>query len=327
MNQKPVLAALVATVGLLIASAPAAIAADRTVTGLITVSGKPLAAGRIIYHFCDGQFVGAGVTDGSYTVNRVPVGVLKVTFEGDGVPERFTSPDSSPFCVVVRHCTNTINFCLPSVRPVELAPGEIAEFFYGNDFDHDRWRISESTEQTQFQVQDGALVTTVAPSFKGVAVCMQHVEELTGDFEVRCDLQVLESPVIEKGWINLELVLIGADGQFHSMMGLDRDLGSRFSALYMPSRAAVAAASTRKYTFVSVKQTGTKGTLCLRRIGTEVIVGIIRDGEFVETKRLDCDATPMRLRTQCFMRERMPGPTRFRFDNLRIRPLPVTQAQ
>jgi hypothetical protein len=210
---------------------------------------------------------------------------------------------------------------LLSFRPGsgELGASEVVEVFRDNVVDRGRWRVSKSTPQVKIVIEDEALVTTVDPSFQGVAVLMDHLGDLTGDFEVRCDLEVLESPVIQAGWINLELVLIGADGQFHSMMGLDRNGGSRFSALYMPSAAADKL--TRKYTFVPVEQKGTNGTLCLQRIGTEIIVGIIREEKLVEIKRFACDTTPMRLRSQCFMREAMPGPTKFRFDNFKIRPL------
>ena len=126
---------------------PPATAADGTVCGQITVGDEPLVEGRILFHFCDNQFVGTTVTDGRFTVNRVPVGVLKVTFEGGDVPQKFSSGESTPFCIQVRQCVNTFNFSLPSDRP-KLAPGEIAEFFDGDTFDHDRWTISESTDQT-----------------------------------------------------------------------------------------------------------------------------------------------------------------------------------
>lgn len=201
----------------------------------------------------------------------------------------------------------------------ELAADEVVQAFRDNVVDRDRWRVSKTTPQVKVEIDDETLLTTVDPSFQGVAVLMDHLGDLTGDFEVRCDLEVLESPLIKEGWINLELVLIGADGQFHSMMGLDRDGGSRFSALYMPSAAADKV--TRKQVFVPVVQKGTKGTLCLRRIGSEILVGTIREDKLVEIKRYPCDTTPMRLRSQCYMKEAMPTLTKFRFDNFKIRRL------
>ena len=208
-----------------------------------------------------------------------------------------------------------------SFRPgsAELVADEVVQAFRDNVVDPAHWRLSKSTPQVKVEIEDEALVTTVDPSFQGVAVLMDNLGDLTGDFEVRCDLEVLESPAIKSGWINLELVLFGADGQFHSMMGLDPNDGSRFSALFMPSAAADKA--NRQQIFVSVVQKGTKGTLCLQRIGAEILVGHIHEDKFVEIKRLPCFTTPMRLRSQCFMRDAMPTPTKFRFDNFKIRRL------
>lgn len=287
-------------------------AEDAKVHGVIKLAGKPLTKGRIAFHYENGQFVGSQIQDGKYSVGRIPVGKRQVTLSGNAMPSSFTEAKTTPLILDVKPGANRFDFDV-------IDEARVSESFDGDEFDQSRWQIEKSTPDTQIRVRDEALVVSVAPEFKGVAVCMQHKRELTGDIEVRCDLEVLDSPKIVKGWINLELVLIGADGQFHSMIGLDSNDASRFSALYMPS--LLAQSSKRKYRFVSVKQTGTKATLCIRRIGTEMFVGVIRDGKFVETKRFDCDASPLRLRMQCFMREAMPGATRFRIDNLRIRTL------
>lgn len=308
---------LVVSTGLLtaVSSADAAIG---SVSGHVTVGGEPLLEGRIFYHYCDGQFVGSRIKDGRYTLNTVPLGVFKITVEGERIPRKFQAESSTPLSVQLGHRHSRFDIKLPSDRP-SVVPGDIAEFFDANSIDENLWRISQSTDTTQFQLKDESLVTSVDASFQGVAICMNHLGELTGDFEARVDLDLLDAPEFDQAWINLELVLIGADGQFHSMMGLDAGGGSRFSALYMPYQ--VGRQKQRKYTFVSEPQSSKSATLCLRRIGSEVIVGTIHDEKFVEIKRLVCDTTPMRLRTQCFMRESMPGPTKFRFDNLRIRPL------
>ena len=105
------LAVVVATCGLLLASAPAAMADDAKVNGSITVGGAPLAAGKVTFHL-DDQFVGSKVKDGKYTVNRVPVGKYKVTIEGKGVPAKFTSDDITPLRVEVKEGTNTFDFDL-----------------------------------------------------------------------------------------------------------------------------------------------------------------------------------------------------------------------
>jgi hypothetical protein len=106
-----VLAAVVATCGLVLASAPAAIAADGTVDGRVTVRGKPF-TGKIAFHL-DDQFVGSKVNDeGKYKVKRVMVGKYKVTIEGKGVPEKFTTEDITPLTVEVKEGVNTFDFDL-----------------------------------------------------------------------------------------------------------------------------------------------------------------------------------------------------------------------
>jgi hypothetical protein len=86
----------------LLLSTSHASANDGKVSGTITVAGKPLAAGRIFLHLEDGQFVGAKVKDGKYTVNRVPVGTRKVSVEGKGVPKKYASEDTSGLTLEVK---------------------------------------------------------------------------------------------------------------------------------------------------------------------------------------------------------------------------------
>jgi hypothetical protein len=79
----------------LLFSPPLATAGDGKVTGTITVNGKPLAAGKVIFHLDDGEFVGAKVKDGAYKIGRVPEGTRKITIEGKGVPAKYASEDTS----------------------------------------------------------------------------------------------------------------------------------------------------------------------------------------------------------------------------------------
>ena len=104
-----VLAAVVATCGLFLSSTPAAMAADGKVTGTVNVGGTPLAAGKVTFHLED-QFIGSKIKDGKYTVNRAPVGTYRVTFEGKGVPAKFTSDDNSPLRVEVKDGINEFVF-------------------------------------------------------------------------------------------------------------------------------------------------------------------------------------------------------------------------
>jgi hypothetical protein len=92
----------VACLALLIAT-PVARAADGKISGRITVAGKPLEAGRIIFHLEDGEFVGAKVNkDGTYMVSRVPTGTRKVTIEGKGVPVKYASENTSGLTLEVK---------------------------------------------------------------------------------------------------------------------------------------------------------------------------------------------------------------------------------
>jgi hypothetical protein len=97
---------LAACLALLISTSVAS-AGDGKVAGKITIEGKPLGAGRIFFHLPNGQFVGAKITDGSYTVSRVPVGTRKVTVEGKGVPAKYASETTSGLTLDVKEGTAT----------------------------------------------------------------------------------------------------------------------------------------------------------------------------------------------------------------------------
>ena len=106
------LAAVVVTGGWLLAADPAATRpADAKVTGLITLNGMPI-TGKVTFHR-DDQFVGSKVKDdGTFQVNRVVVGRYKVTLEGKGVPEKFTSEDITQLRVEVTEGVNKFDFHL-----------------------------------------------------------------------------------------------------------------------------------------------------------------------------------------------------------------------
>ena len=93
-------------------SAPAADAGDGQVSGLVTVDGAPLAAGRVIFHLDGGQFVGSAVKDGKYAVDRVPAGARRVTIEGAGVPPKYTGTDTTPLTADVKAGKATLNWAV-----------------------------------------------------------------------------------------------------------------------------------------------------------------------------------------------------------------------
>jgi hypothetical protein len=94
---------------------PRAIADDVTapVRGTITVDGKPLAAARIFFVLADDQFVGAKVKDdGTYKVDRVPVGRHTVSIEFKGARAAYSN--ESVLRVEVKNGENVLDFALTS---------------------------------------------------------------------------------------------------------------------------------------------------------------------------------------------------------------------
>jgi hypothetical protein len=87
-------------------------AKDGKVSGTVVIDGAPLAAGRIFYHLANGQFVGAKVKDGKYTVDRVPVGKRAISVEGAGVPAKYSSEDTSGLVLEVKAGSSTHDISL-----------------------------------------------------------------------------------------------------------------------------------------------------------------------------------------------------------------------
>ena len=91
------------------------LAADKgkaSVQGKITVFGKPLANGKVWFHPAKGKPVGAVVKNGAYSAAGVPVGDLRVTVEGKGVPRRYSSAEKSPLKVSAQEGNNTYDLFL-----------------------------------------------------------------------------------------------------------------------------------------------------------------------------------------------------------------------
>src|SRR5258708_4848366 len=64
-------------------------AADGKVEGRVTLKGQPVAAGKIMFHLDKGQFVGSNIKGGDYQIDRVPIGIRRITIEGKGVPAKY----------------------------------------------------------------------------------------------------------------------------------------------------------------------------------------------------------------------------------------------
>ena len=89
-----------------------ALAAEGKTSGRITLDGKPLAAGKITLHRADGQFVGAKIKDGLYSLDRVPAGDYSVAIEGPGVPKKYGSEETSALTYTARDEGGTFDIVL-----------------------------------------------------------------------------------------------------------------------------------------------------------------------------------------------------------------------
>jgi hypothetical protein len=105
---------LASTVVVFVALACAARAADPetgTVEGKVTLNGKPLAKGKVIFHLKDGNAITADLKDdGSYMAKDVPTGTLPVSIQGEGVPKKFTDRKTTPLTVEVKPGKSTADF-------------------------------------------------------------------------------------------------------------------------------------------------------------------------------------------------------------------------
>lgn len=99
-----------------LAAGPNAALSDEAVTvkGTVTLDGKPLPGGRIIFHLGADQFVGAKIKDGAFKLDRAPAGTHKVTVESPGLPARYTSEEQSALRVEVKKGANELTFYLKS---------------------------------------------------------------------------------------------------------------------------------------------------------------------------------------------------------------------
>jgi hypothetical protein len=81
----------------------AAHAADTgSVEGKITIDGNPVAKGKVAFHPARGKAVEVKIAaDGTYNAKKVPVGEVKITVKGPGVPKKFESVNTSGLTLTV----------------------------------------------------------------------------------------------------------------------------------------------------------------------------------------------------------------------------------
>src|SRR5262245_2623249 len=83
------------------------------VAGTVTLDGQPVAGGKITFYLTGDEFVGAKLRDGRYKLTRLPAGTWRVGIEGEGVPAKYASEETTALIVQVRGgVSNTFNIDL-----------------------------------------------------------------------------------------------------------------------------------------------------------------------------------------------------------------------
>ena len=83
-----------------------------TVSGTVTLNGKPVSGGKITFHLTGDEFVGAKLRDGRYKLTRLPAGRCRVVIEGEGIPAKFASEETTGLTVEVREGGGVFDFDL-----------------------------------------------------------------------------------------------------------------------------------------------------------------------------------------------------------------------
>jgi hypothetical protein len=91
-----------------------------SVTGKVLLDGRPLAGQKIIFHLGDDQFAGTKTkADGTFKVDRLPLGAHKITVEAmvkgrSVLPARYSSEDVSQLRFEVKKGENRFDLQLSS---------------------------------------------------------------------------------------------------------------------------------------------------------------------------------------------------------------------
>jgi hypothetical protein len=83
-----------------------------TVKGIVTLNGKPVEKGKVTFHPESGKGIEAGIQLGEYSATDVPVGTLRVTIYGVGLPKKFGIKDQTPLTVEMKKGENRMDFDL-----------------------------------------------------------------------------------------------------------------------------------------------------------------------------------------------------------------------
>jgi hypothetical protein len=95
------------------------------VQGTVKVDGKPLAKGKVTFTGEDSKAHTGDVTDGFYSLERLPTGLYAVTVSGTGVPAKFGDAKTSGLTYAVKKGENTHNIELKAEAKPEGDTGSI----------------------------------------------------------------------------------------------------------------------------------------------------------------------------------------------------------
>lgn len=101
-SSRPILCLVIAAVGIVLQAGCGKPATTASVTGNVTVAGKPVTGGMVRFYANDGRSVGGQIdSSGRYSVADAPLGANKVTvvtshLKGTGKPDRFADMSKPP---------------------------------------------------------------------------------------------------------------------------------------------------------------------------------------------------------------------------------------
>jgi hypothetical protein len=109
------------TTAALLSAGPVAFAGEElaSVSGQVTLDGRPLPTGKVFIHLSEDEFAGGRIKDGRFHLRRVPVGAYKVTVEllidgKNAIPPRYALEKQSALRIEVQKGKNEYNLTLVS---------------------------------------------------------------------------------------------------------------------------------------------------------------------------------------------------------------------
>ena len=113
----------------------------------------------------------------------------------------------------------------------------LVETFAGDTFDRDQWRLATPKPEVATVTIESGAVRIVAPPAAAPRPQVRNVAafRIEGDFDVSVDYRLarpLPDPISE--YINVELILLGADGNLHLSRTNHKGAGNGIVSFYQP---------------------------------------------------------------------------------------------